>query len=108
MYKITLANGDILDNVDVNGTVFISKTPIVDSTFNHNLSPVNIELIGEKSPWDMTDLEGHHENMNYVILPDTPEGEWHFVLYDIPESEMRIAKILSDIEYLAMMTDVEL
>lgn len=108
MYKITLSNGHILDNIQVNGDILISHESIDDSTFDHNLSPVDIERIGERSPIDLTILEGHHENMAYSILPDTPEGEWHFTLSDIPESEMRIAKMCSDIDYIALMNDIEL
>lgn len=108
MYKITLADGLVLENIEVNGNTFISHEPINNEMFDHNLSPVDIELIGDKSPFDMTNFEGHHENMTYAILPYSPDGIWEFVLSDIPESEMRIAKMASDIEYMAMMNDIEL
>jgi len=36
------------------------------------------------------------------------DGEYWFVLLDVPESELRRLKMQSDLEYLAMMTGVEL
>lgn len=107
MYKIKLANGYILENIEANGTVLISHEPINSEIFYHNLSPVDIELVGDRSPLDLTDLEGHHENMTYSVLESSSE-EFRFTLSDIPESEMRIAKMASDIEYIAMMNDIEL
>lgn len=108
MYKITLADGTVLNDIDVNGTTLVSKAPISESIFQNNLSPVDIERIGEISPLDMSYLEGHHENMKYIPIQGAPEGQWYFALVDIPQSELQYAKIRSDIEYIAMMTDVEL
>lgn len=106
MYKIILSDGRVLNNIDVNGTVLISKEDIDSSIFEHNLSPVDIELIGDRPSLSLIDLEGHHENMTYSVLESSEE--FHFTLSDIPESEMRIAKMASDIEYMAMMNDIEL
>lgn len=108
MYKITLSDGTILDNIELNCTVFISKNIIDESVFEHNLSPVNIELYGDRSPDEAIDVEGRHENMSYFPINSPEEGETWFCLRDISESEMQFAKIRSDIEYLAMMTDTEL
>lgn len=108
MYKITLSNGYILDDIHLNGSTFISYKPIDETIFDHNLSPVDIERIGEPSPIELIDPTGHHENMTYTIFPNYPEGEWWFALSDISESEMRYAKICSQIEYMSMMTGVEL
>lgn len=108
MYKILLSDGTILENIEINITTFISKIPIDDSIFDHNLSPVDIELIGDSTPFSSNGFEGHHENMEYIRIEGAPSGEYWFSLQDIPESEMKYAKIRSDIEYIAMMNDVEL
>lgn len=108
MYKITLADETVLNDISVNGTTLVSKTPINASIFEHNLSPVDIERIGEQDPLDMSSYEGLHENMRYIQIDGAPEGLYYFALVDIPESELEIAYIRSKIDYIAMMTDVEL
>lgn len=108
MYKITLADGTVLNNIEVNSTTMISRTPLDPSMFEHNLSPVDIELIGERSPLDQMFLEGHHDNMVYFPIVSPVEGEYWFALHDVPEDQLRYEQIRSDIEYLAMMTDTEL
>ena len=42
MYKITLADGTVLDNLELNGNNYISDTVIEDSVFNGNLDTVII------------------------------------------------------------------
>lgn len=108
MYRITLSDGTILDNIDVNGTTLISRIPLDEKTFEHNMSPVIFERIGERSAIDMTDLEGTHENMEYVNILSSNDSEYWFALMDIPESEMQYSKIQADIEYISMMTGVDL
>lgn len=108
MYKITLADGTVLNDIEVNGTTLISQTPIDESVFEHNLSPVDIELIGERSPLDMSTLEGHHDNMRHSHVDSLIEGEFWFSLDDIPKEEIAILKINSDIEYMSMMMDIDL
>lgn len=42
MYKITLADGTVLDNLELNGNNYISDTVIEDSVFNGKLDTVII------------------------------------------------------------------
>ena len=42
MYRVTLADGTVLDNLQLNGNNFISQTKIEDSVFEGNLSQVEI------------------------------------------------------------------
>ena len=53
------------------------------------------------------DTEETHNNMKLVQITQS-DGEYWFVLLDIPESELLRLKTQSDLEYLAMMTGVEL
>lgn len=109
MIQIVLADGTVLTDITLNGTTFVSKTPINESIFDHNLSPVDIEQVGDESFLMFgAGIIGHHENMKYQTIISPIEGEFWFGLNDIPESEMRIAKMASDIEYVAMMNDIEL
>lgn len=98
IYKIILADGTIIDNLTMNGNNFISNQTIEASIFEANCCPVTIN--------DGTSDEVH-ENMELVQVTSV-EGKSWFVLRDISKKELEQAKMKSDIEYLAMMCDVEL
>ncbi len=97
-YKITLADGTELSNLTMNGNNFISEATIDPGIFQSNCSPVVISD-GEH---DET-----HENMEQVQVTEVNGQSW-FVLRDMTPKELEQAKIKSDIEYLAMMCDVDL
>ena len=97
-YKITLADGTELSNLTMNGNNFISEATIDPGIFQSNCSPVVISD-GEH---DET-----HENMELVQVTEVNGQSW-FVLRDMTPKEPEQAKIKSDIEYLAMMCDVDL
>lgn len=108
MYKITLADGTVIDDISVNGTTLVAKRNIDESVFEHNLSPVDIEWVkDEEKAYPMMDISGHHENMQYIHI-ESPNDEFWFGLADIPHDELRYEKLRSDIEYISMMTDIEL
>ena len=97
-YKITLADGTELSNLTMNGNNCISEATIDPGIFQSNCSPVVISD-GEH---DET-----HENMELVQVTEVNGQSW-FVLRDMTPKELEQAKIKSDIEYLAMMCDVDL
>lgn len=98
IYKITLADGTELSNLTMNGNNFISEATIDPGIFQSNCSPIVIND-GEH---DET-----HEHMELVQVTEADGQSW-FVLRDITPKELEQAKIKSDIEYLAMMCDVDL
>lgn len=98
IYKITLADGTIIDNLILNGNNFISTESIDASVFEANCAPVVIS--------DGVNDEVH-ENMQLVRVASVDGASW-IVLRDIPQKELEQMKIKSDIEYLAMMCDVDL
>lgn len=100
MYKVTLADGFVLDNLELNGNNFISDTPIDEHVFDDNL--VHVTFYDYE-----TEMEDVHDHMMLARFAIENNQYW-FALIDIPESELRYAKNRADIEYLAMMTDVEL
>lgn len=97
-YKITLADGAVIDNLKLNGNNFISKTRIAAEMFLDNCSPVIV------SDGENNDV---HENVELVRLSEM-NGEYWFVLRDIPADELEKIKMQSDIEYVAMMAGIEL
>lgn len=94
-YKIILADGTILDNLKLNGNNFIAKYPVDAAIFEGNCSPVVIN-------------EEVHSNMELVQVTKNELGEYWFVLRDLSKTELAAIKTRADIEYLAMMCDVEL
>lgn len=107
MYKITLADGTVLDNIEGSGTTLVSYQPIDPSMFEHNLSPVIIKKIGE-SPDDLLFIDGYHENMYFEMVECPYKDTYWFTLKDIPKEELELTKIKSDIEYMSMMMDIDL
>lgn len=99
IYKITLADGTEISNLKLNGNNFISKEAIDASIFADNCLPVVIN----DGVSDTT-----HPNMELVQVLEQMPGEYWFILRDISDEELANAKMKSDIEYLAMMSNVEL
>ena len=97
-YKITLTDGTVLDNLKLNGNNFISDTPIDEEMFTDNCASVTI------SDGSTEEL---HENMVLVQIMKINE-EYHFILRDLSTDEIERIKTRADIEYIAMMTEVEL
>lgn len=109
-YKIILADGSELDDLDINGTNFIAHYPVTKDIFEHNLTPVEIidNDPDSESSIPMLIHMGIHEYMELVRIDHKEDlGEWWFILMDIPESEIRYANLMSRVDYIAMMTDVE-
>lgn len=97
-YTVTLADGTVIEDLALNGNNFISKTKIEEEIFEDNCSPVVI------SDGENTET---HENMELVQITQMGEEYW-FILRDLSADELRNAKIQSDVDYIAMMTGVEL
>ena len=98
-YTITLADGTVLDDLKLNGDNFISNTTINANIFNGNCSPVIIS--------DGINSETHN-HMELVQLTEQEPGKYWFVLRELSASELAWIKMQSDIEYVAMMAEIEL
>ena len=97
-YSITLADGTVLDNLRLNGTNYISTKPISKDIFEYNCSPLTI------SDGEFVDIHPIAELVHVLCM-----GEEYWIAFrDISEAELALLRIKSDIEYLAMMSDVEL
>lgn len=98
-WKITLANGTQLENLKQNGNNFISETEITADIFNGNLSKVVIE--------DEKGNVQEYEHMELVQIVHYKDG-YYFVLRELTQDELKVIKTQADIEYLAMMSDIDL
>lgn len=94
-YTITLSDGTKLRDLSLNGNNFISKTRVItEDIFDFNLSPV---MIGDEE----------HEQMALVQIQEHEDG-YYFILRDLSQAEKAEAKMKSDIEYIAMVSGIEL
>lgn len=98
IYIITLENGITIENLKLNGNNFVSLKPIDPAIFDGNLGHVVISD-GEN--------EEQYENMELVHITQMGDEYW-IALKNIPDSEIVNLKMRCDIDYLAMMLDVEI
>lgn len=98
LYSITLADGTVLDNLRRNGTNYISTKPVSPDIFMYNCSPVIV------SDGEVNYVHPNAELVHVLCIED----EYWIAFRDISEAELALLRIKSDIEYLAMMSDVEL
>lgn len=99
MITIELENGNILTNLERNVDVFISEIPISKDVFEGGLSVVKIFEDGE--------LLETKTNQELVGLYED-DGKYIFGFSTILKEDLRYAQTRSDIEYIAMMADVNL
>ena len=98
-WKITLADGSVIDNLKLNGNNFISATRVQEEDFAGKLQHVIIE-----GP------DGEHEEHNNMALVQITEvhADYWFVLREYSEQEIWMVKVNSNMEYIAMMADIDL
>lgn len=101
-WQITLSDGTQLKDLKLNGNNFVSETEVTENDFKGKLSKVTFEgtVNGEK-------FKQECNHMELVQIAKYEDG-YYFVLRELSESELERIKTKADIEYLAMMTDVEL
>ncbi len=92
---IALSNGTELTGLELNGNNYISPEKLTEDTFADGLSPVVIN--GEE-----------HEQMALVQCIQHADGRTWFILRDVTAEEVAQAKLRADIDFLSLMTDVEL
>lgn len=98
IYKITLADGTVIENLRLNGNNYISETELTADMFLGNLDKVIVND-GER--------DTVYENMTLVQIVKYDEEYW-FVLRTMTKRELQDLKNRADIDYIAMMTDVEI
>jgi len=104
MYTIRLSDGTTLENLRLNGNNFISQTPITSDMFAGKLKKVWITSPGYDEGEEITQ---ELNNVELVAIQKYPDG-YNFILREIPSDELEQKRIKGDIEYIAMMSDIEL
>lgn len=101
-WKITLSDGTQLKNLGLSGNNFISETEVTEDMFAGKLSRVIVE--GQE---DGQDVRNEYEHMELVQIVHYEDG-YYFVLRELSQQELKEIKMQGDIEYLAMMSDIDL
>lgn len=88
---------------------FHSPTEITEDTFDGKMSEVHIAASdGDMTECAYPDTLNDAELVQIMQPTDTPDGQWAFILREIPADELLRAKIQAQIDYLAMSSDVDL
>lgn len=110
-WTVTLADGTAIENLTLNNgaNTFHSPAEITEDTFDGKLSEVHIAA----SDGDMTGCAYpdtlHDAELVQIMQPtDTPDGQWAFILREIPADDLFKAKIQAQLDYIAMSADVDL
>ena len=98
MFKLILADGTALEGFVQNGNNYISKTKVDESLFEGNLSTLTI-TDGE------TVIEMHDAELIQQVEFD---GEYYLCFREISAEEKANLLINAKIDYIAMMTDVDI
>ena len=101
MYSVRLTGGATFRGLGLNGNNFVSRDPLSEEDFKVLPCAVEIECDGE----DYEGLAGRHECMELVQVKEYSDG-WYFILRDVEATEYD--RLDAKVEYLAMMTGVEL
>lgn len=96
--KVILADGTELTDLKMNGNNFVSPMKIDEKIFDGNLSAVTV-IEGEE--------ETTYNNMSLIHCTKY-DSEYWFALRELTETELVAIKNRSDIDYIALMCDVEL
>jgi len=95
---MVLSDGTIIENLRKNGDNYISASKLTADMFEGKLSEVTVKT---------SENEVVMENMDLVQITEM-DGEYWFVLRQFSATELAMAKMSSNIDFLAMMQDVEL
>ena len=99
MYQITLHNGTVLDDLELNGNNFISEKVIDDSVFNGNLNTVTIS--NDETTKTYTDMK--------LMSNRVDGGKSWFVLGEKTEQEKAMERLVAALNVNAeSITDVQL
>ena len=99
MYKITLADGTVLKNLELNGNNYIAECVIYDDVFKDNLATVTIT--DGKTTETFTDMK--------LMSNRVDGGKSWFVLSEKTEQEKAMERLVSALSVNAeSITDVQL
>lgn len=104
LYEIILSDGSRLTNLKLNGNNFVSETEVTEDMFEGKLDEIRIT---DHQGYDQTFTNMQLAFIQYYDMDGMMSG-YYFVLSEIPREELRWMALESTMEYLAMMSDIDL
>jgi hypothetical protein len=97
-WKITLASGTVIEGLEKSGNCFISDSPLPEE-LDGNLTGAVASADGEQElTWNNAEL----------VHCASVDGRNWFALRELSDAEMSQLRLQAKVEYIAMMTDVDL
>lgn len=104
-YSITLSNGIIINNLQINGNIFITDEYIDPQVFGKVFTKIKVDT--PNIDGDEYEMFIYENAYLYLVSNTEDEGTW-FALATKTKEELQQAKLRSDIDYIAMISDIEL
>lgn len=98
-YTITLSDGSQITDLTLNGNNYISAKKVTEETFAGKLSTVTITC-DDGTETVLTDAE--------LVQVVKMGKEYWFILRELSAAELAELKVRADIDYIAVMADIEL
>ena len=103
-YRVELSNGKVFSGLEMSGTCYVSKVEVKESDFAGGMRRVKVKQTVEGMPCPL-EYELECAELGGVFKND---GEWYFWFLERSAEETARLKLSADVEYVAMMTGVEL
>ena len=96
---LVLSDGTRIEGITMNGNNYVSQEEVKESDLAGKLSPVSVEENGA--------VTQELENAALVQILHYNDG-WYIALREMTETEVMLAKLRADTDYIAAMSDVDL
>lgn len=106
-YTVIFSNGKAFSGLEAAGDYFKSKSPVSSEDITAGLSRVVISASGGSEEFGAPTLPGTYTDLELFNMFEA-NGEWYFCLRQKDNTEAEALKDRADIDYIAMMTGVEL
>ena len=103
-YDVELSNGKKFSGLKMSGSCFVTEESVKESDFAGGLSLVKVKEYGDDGEV-LLEYEREHVELGGVFKVD---GEMYLWFLERSEEEKARLKLSADVEYVAMMTGVEL
>ncbi len=100
IYTITFMDGQTLGGLTMNGNNFVSTADIDDSIFD-DINLMEVTFSDGEDEWTVS-------NMKLIHKTEYANGLTYFTIEPKTERDLRDEDIEAKIEYIAMMTEVDL
>ncbi len=104
-YRVELSNGKVFSGLKMSGTCYVSPVEVKESDFAGGLRSVKVIHVSEDEPSHTEERTLTGAELGGVFKCD---GEWEFWFMERSAEEMARLQDRADIEYVAMMTGVEI